>query len=111
MEQADGLLFGIGGMAEIEDVAIGTEAGNHATARRSGNGVTLKLDRRFAVIADARAGLLAPDLRAGAVYHVGDKCLQELWIPDVFRRTTFQPFWIEETASERRGHFCGFRGF
>ena len=62
MEQDDGFGFGIGGMAEVVDVAVGAQAADDAGAWRGVNGLALGADGDFAVVADADAGLLAPDV-------------------------------------------------
>jgi hypothetical protein len=63
MEQDDGFGFGIGGLTEVIDVPIGAEAADDGGAWRCGEGVPLVADGDFAVVADADAGLLAPDVR------------------------------------------------
>ena len=50
-------------MTEVVDVAIGAEAADDGGARRSIQGLALGGDGDFAVVADADAGLLAPDKR------------------------------------------------
>ena len=57
-----GLAFWIWGVAEVVDVAIGAEAADDGGAGRSVNGMALGADGDFAVVADADAGLLAPDV-------------------------------------------------
>jgi len=49
-------------LAEIEDVAVGPQAADDFGARRGVNGLAQGADRDHAVIADADAGLLAPDI-------------------------------------------------
>ena len=62
MEQDDGFGVGVWGMAEVVDVAIGAEAADDVGAGWGVNGVALGADGDFAVVADADAGLLAPDI-------------------------------------------------
>ena len=61
MEQDDGFGLGIGGMAEVIDIAIGAQAAEDGGAGWSIDHVALGADRHFAVVADPDAGLLAPD--------------------------------------------------
>ena len=61
MEEEDGFGFWIGGMAEVEDVAIGAQAADDGGTRWSINGLALGADGDFTVIADPDTGLLAPD--------------------------------------------------
>ena len=49
-------------MAEVEDVPIGPQAADDGGAWRSGDGQALEADGDGAVVADAHAGLLAPDV-------------------------------------------------
>ena len=68
MEQDDGFGFGIGLMAEVEEVAIGPQATDDFAARGGGEALALEADGDFAVVADAHGGALAPDVgppRAG----------------------------------------------
>src|SRR5580704_13386152 len=68
MEQDEWIGLGIWGMAEIEDVSVGLEASDYFGPRRGVNGLAVGGDGDFAVITDADAGLLAPDIgppRAG----------------------------------------------
>lgn len=68
MEQDEGFGIGIWGVAEIEDVSVGLEASDYFRPRRGVNGLALGADGDFAVITDADAGLLTPDIgppRAG----------------------------------------------
>ena len=62
MEQDDGFGLWVWGVAEVEDVAVGTEAADDGGARSGINGVALVADGDFAVVPDADAGLLAPDV-------------------------------------------------
>jgi hypothetical protein len=72
MEQDDGFGFGIGSMAEVVNVSIWAEAADDGGAGRGVNGLALRADGNLAVVPDADAGLLAPDvgppraLRGGA---------------------------------------------
>ena len=63
MEQDDGFGLRVWGLTEVEGVAIWAETTDDGGARRSVDGMALVADRDFAVIADADAGLLAPDER------------------------------------------------
>lgn len=49
-------------MTEVEGVTIGTEAADDFGAGWSVNGMALRSDGDFAVVADADAGLLTPDV-------------------------------------------------
>jgi len=62
MKQDDGFGFAVWGVAEVIDVAIGAEAADNFGPRRGVNGVALGPDGDFAVVADAHAGLVAPDV-------------------------------------------------
>ena len=62
MEQDEGFGFGIGGVTEVIDVAIGAQAADDGGAGWSINGLALGTDGDFAVVADPDAGLLAPDI-------------------------------------------------
>ena len=62
VEQDDGFGFLIGGVAEIEDVTVGSEATDDFGTWRGVHGQALGADGDFAVIADTDAGLLAPDV-------------------------------------------------
>ena len=62
MEQDDGFGLRVWGEAKVENVAIGTKTADDGGAGWSVNGVTLRADGDFAVVADADAGLLAPDV-------------------------------------------------
>lgn len=48
-------------MAEVIDIAIRSQAAQDFRARGCVNGLTLRADRDFAIVADADFGLLAPD--------------------------------------------------
>ena len=61
MEQDDGFGFGIGSVAQVEAVAVWSQAANDRGTRWSIDGLALAADGDFAVIADAHVGLLAPD--------------------------------------------------
>ena len=50
-------------MTEVIDVAIRTQAADDGRARRGINGMALRAGGDFAVVADADAGMLAPDKR------------------------------------------------
>jgi hypothetical protein len=63
MKQDDRLGFWIWGLTEEEDITVWAEATDDAGAGRSGDGMALVAGRDLAVIADADAGLLAPDVR------------------------------------------------
>ena len=63
MEEHDGFGFWIGGVAEVIDVAVRAQAADDGGAWRSLQGLALGGDGDFAVVADADAGLLAPDKR------------------------------------------------
>src|SRR3989442_15849410 len=55
-------------MTEVEEVAIWPQAADDGGAGRSRDGEALEADGDFAIVADAHAGLLAPDVgppRAG----------------------------------------------
>jgi len=62
MEQDDGFGFGIGSMAEVVNVTIWAETAEDAGAGWGVNGLALGADGDFAVVPDADAGLLAPDI-------------------------------------------------
>ena len=62
MEEDDGFGFWIGGVAEVIEVAVRAQAADDGGAWRSGDGQTLGADGDFPVIADAHAGLLAPNI-------------------------------------------------
>jgi len=62
MEQDDGFGLGIRGVTEVVEVAVGAEAADDGGAWRCGDGVALVADRNLAVVADAHAGSLAPDV-------------------------------------------------
>ena len=63
VEQDDGFGFGIRGLAQIVDVAVGPQAAEDGGTGRGSDGVALRVDGDFAVVADAHAGLQAPDIR------------------------------------------------
>ena len=68
MEQDHGFGFGIGGMAEVVEVAVGPPAADDRGPWCCGDGLPLEADGDFAVVTHAHAGLLAPDVgppRAG----------------------------------------------
>jgi len=62
VEENDGLGVGIGGVTQVEDVAVGSQATDDRGARRSGDGQALVTDGDFAVVADTDSGLLTPDI-------------------------------------------------
>jgi len=61
MEEMDGFVFWVLGMLEIMDVAVWPEAANDGGAWRGIDGMALGANGDFAVVADADAGLQAPD--------------------------------------------------
>ena len=62
MEQDAGFGFGIGRLAEVVNVSIWAEAADDGGAGWGVNGLALRADGDFAVVPDADAGLLAPDV-------------------------------------------------
>jgi len=62
MEEDDGFGFWIWGVAEVVNVSIWEETADDGGARRSLNGMALGAGGDFAVVADADAGLLAPEV-------------------------------------------------
>jgi len=62
VEQDEGFGCGIGGMTEIVDVAVWTEAADDGGAWRRGDRAALVAHGDFAIVADADAGSLAPDV-------------------------------------------------
>jgi hypothetical protein len=62
MEQDDGFEFGIGSLAQVEDVSVGTEAADDGGARRGVEGLAGGTDGDFAVVAYAHGGAQAPDV-------------------------------------------------
>jgi hypothetical protein len=62
MEQDAGFGFGLGSMAEVVNVSIWAEAADAGGAGWGVNGLALRADGDFAVVTDADAGLLAPDV-------------------------------------------------
>jgi hypothetical protein len=62
MEQDDGFGVFVRSLAEVVNVSIGAEAADDGGAGRSLNGLALGADGDLAVVADADAGLLAPDV-------------------------------------------------
>jgi hypothetical protein len=63
VQQHDGLGVGIGCLPEVIDVSIWAQAADHGRPGRHLEGVALGADGDFAVVADADAGVLAPDKR------------------------------------------------
>ena len=61
VEEGDGFGLWVWGVLEVKDVAIWAQAANDGGTGRGINGLALGADRDFAVVADADAGLLAPD--------------------------------------------------
>lgn len=61
MEEDNRISIGIRGMAEVVNIAIWAEAAHDFGARSGINGMALRANGDFAVIADADAVLLAPD--------------------------------------------------
>ena len=62
MEQDDGFGLWIWGLAEVVDVSVWAQAADDGGTGWGVNGVTLGPDGDFAVVADADASLLAPDV-------------------------------------------------
>ena len=62
MEEEDGFGFGIWGVTEVVDVTVWTKATGDGGTRWCSDGVTVGADGDFTVVADADAGLLAPDV-------------------------------------------------
>lgn len=62
MEQNDGLGMGIGSLTQVIDVPLRAEAADDGGAWRCDDGVPLVANGDLAVVADADAGLLAPDV-------------------------------------------------
>jgi hypothetical protein len=62
VEQDDGFGFGIRGLPEVVEVTVRAEAADDGGTGRRSEGVALVADRDFAVVPDADAGLLAPDV-------------------------------------------------
>ena len=68
VQQDDRFGFTIGSVAEVEDVSVGPQAAHDAAAGWGRKSLALESNGNFAVIADAYAGALAPDVgppRAG----------------------------------------------
>ena len=61
VQEHDGFGVGIGRLAEVVDVSVWAQAADHGGPGRGVQGVALGADGDFAVIADADAGVLAPD--------------------------------------------------
>ena len=61
MEEDEGFGLWIWGLLEVIDVAGGAETTEDGGTRRGGNGLALGAGGDFAVVADADAGMLAPD--------------------------------------------------
>ena len=62
VKQADGFGGGIGGMTEVVDVPIWAKAADDDGTGLGGDGVPLVANGDFAIVADANADLLAPDV-------------------------------------------------
>ena len=62
MKQDDGFGFGLRGVAEVVDVTIWAQAAQDDGTGRGGEDVATVAHGDFAVVADADAGLLAPDV-------------------------------------------------
>ena len=62
MEQDDGFGYWIGGLVEKEDVTIRSQATDDFGTWWGVDGMTQGGDRDFAIIADADASLLTPDI-------------------------------------------------
>lgn len=62
MKQDNGFGLRVWGVAQVKDVSIGTKATNDMGTWWSVNGLTLGARRDFAVVADADAGLLTPEV-------------------------------------------------
>jgi hypothetical protein len=62
MKQDDGFGIFVWGVAEVVDVTIGAETADDGGAGWGVNGLALGADGDFAVVTDADAGLLAPDV-------------------------------------------------
>jgi len=62
VEQHQRFGFRIGGLAQVEDVAVGPQTADDAGARRSGDAVAGRADGDFAVVADPDVRALAPDV-------------------------------------------------
>ena len=63
MKQDKGFGFGVGGVPEVKDVAVGPEAADDGGTGWSVNGLAECTDGNLAVVAAADAGWLAPDVR------------------------------------------------
>ena len=61
MEEDDGFGLWIGGLVEVIDVAVWAETTDDGGPKRSFNGLAVGACGDFAVVADADAGLQAPD--------------------------------------------------
>ena len=62
MEEDDGFGFFVRGVTEVVNVTIGAQAAQDGGAGWSVNGLALRADRDFAIVTNADAGSLAPDV-------------------------------------------------
>ena len=62
MEQDDGFGLGIRGIAQVEDISVGTQAAQYAGPGRSGDSESLGANRDFAIVSDPNASLLTPNV-------------------------------------------------
>ncbi len=63
MEEQDRFGVRVGGMSEVEDIAVVAQAAEDRGTRRGGNREAVRADGDFAIIVDADVGLEAPDIR------------------------------------------------
>ncbi len=71
VEQDDGLDFGIRGLPEVIDVTVRAQAADDGGTWRRSKGVALIADGDFAVVADADAGVLAPNVGSPGTFRGG----------------------------------------
>ena len=62
MEQNQRFCLGVWGAAEVEEVAVGSQAADDGGAGWGGNGMALVVYGDFAIIADADMDALAPNI-------------------------------------------------
>ena len=62
VEQNQRVGFGVGGVLEVKEVSVGSQAADDGRAGRGGNGMTLVVNGDFAIIADADMSALAPNV-------------------------------------------------